>query len=119
MYIYLNVNYCVIFRKKLDVTYQTNWRSHNYSRRSPEQILAGSKSRLEALSTLWNEHRDRLIYNELEGSVKFSDVRPTDYRHNKTVKLPEPFNLDDEFYCEVRRKKILVRQEIQIIFSSY
>ena len=70
-------------------------------------ILLETGDRLETLARLWHEHQDRMTYNELKGTLEFSRMRPTDYRHNKAVKVTNPLHTDDEFQCELRRRKIL------------
>jgi len=105
--------------KKTDVKIETErmLAKHRYTKsifkkkgvpkKSPENIYMESGNRLDTLTRLWTENRERLIYDEISGSVDFSTMRPTDYRHNKSVKLPKPIDSDGEFGCELRRRKIL------------
>ena len=74
---------------------------------SPEKILLETGDRLKTLAKLWENNSGRLVYNELTGSVNFTQRRPTDYRHNKGVKLPGPLDPDGEFSCELRRRKFM------------
>ena len=74
---------------------------------SPEVIFRETGDRITTLSRLWRENKHRLIYNEIEGVMCFDQRRPTDYRNNKFIKLPKPLGYDEEFLCEVRRRKIM------------
>ena len=55
-------------------------------KKPPETILLETGNRLDTLANIWVQNKDRLIYNELEGTINFTSRRLTDYRHNKSVK---------------------------------
>ena len=72
-----------------------------------ESILVETQNKTETLSRLWLDNQDRLVYNEITGRANFSKRRPTDYRHNKLIKLPRHIDADNELACETRRRKIM------------
>ena len=55
--------------------------------------LSETGDTVETLTKLWLNYKSRLIYNEIEETVDFSQRRPTDYRHNKYIRLPKPLDL--------------------------
>ena len=69
--------------------------------------LSETGDTVETLTKLWLNYKSRLIYNEIEETVDFSQRRPTDYRHNKYIRLPKPLDPDAEFLCETKRRRFL------------
>ena len=66
--------------------------------------LGGKKQRKEdVLYDLWNEDKNKYVYDPVSNSVNFSKRKPTDYKLNKFVILPRPLDSDGEFLCEIRR----------------
>ena len=63
--------------------------------------------RLTKLHELYLENKNRFTYNPTERSISFQKRRATEYKLNKSVKLPKPLNSDQEFECEVRRREFL------------
>ena len=65
------------------------------------------KARLSRLSDIWSDTKDQFAYDPISRTLDFNGVRPTAYKHNKHVKLPQPLNIDEEFKCEFRRREYL------------
>ena len=65
------------------------------------------RTRLDKLNDLFEETKDRYIFDPLAKSVGFNKRRPTDYKLNKSVKLPKPLKSDAEFECELRRREYM------------
>ena len=86
---------------------KSSFKKKSINKKSPELIHKESGDRLKTLQKLWEAESDRMTYNQIAGSLDFTQRRPTDYRHNKNVKLPKPLDTDSEFSCEFRRRKIL------------
>ena len=63
--------------------------------------------RKKTLQILWKQHSDRKVYNKIKKDLSFKKRRPTDYRHNKRLKLPRSLKADLEFYCEFKRRKFM------------
>ena len=61
--------------------------------------------KLDRLYCMFNTCKDRYIYNPVKNSIRFSGRRATDYKHNKSIRLPKPLSNDQEFECEIRRRK--------------
>ena len=66
-----------------------------------------NKEREEKIAEIRNYSKDRFIYDPLHKSVSFCRRKPTDYKLNRYVHLPEPLDCDGEFQCELRRRKYM------------
>ena len=73
------------------------------------------KEREELLEQLWKEERKRLVYDQVDNKIDFRKRRPTDYKHNKRVKLPSAASTDLEFECERRRREYLHGLELFLV----
>ena len=63
--------------------------------------------RLEKIAEYYEKNKMRQIYNPFSKCLNFNSRRATDYRLNKSVKLPDPLGGDAEFECETRRRGFL------------
>ena len=64
----------------------------------------GYKKQLgETLGNLFDECKDRHVFNPINNSINFSARRATDYKLNKNIKLPKPMSSNKELQCELRR----------------
>ena len=74
---------------------------------STELINKKEASREEELKRLWEEERDRVVFDPILNKVNFNNRRPTDYKHNKRIILPKPAPIEIELECDRRRRKYL------------
>ena len=65
------------------------------------------KEREKRISEVWKDNESRFIYNPLKGNIDFNSARPTDYTINKHMYLPKPLSIEEEFECEIRKKKYM------------
>ena len=70
-----------------------------------ENKIEEGKKKIEdmSLEEIFQECRDRLIFDPLMNTVDFSQTKPTDYKLNRSVILPAPLENDKELECELRR----------------
>ena len=65
----------------------------------------------DRLLNLWQDNKEKYVYNPLTNKASFARRKPTDYKMNKFVHLPRPLHGDEEFLCETRRRKYLKAYE--------
>ena len=53
----------------------------------------------DTLAELFNECKNRYVFNPVEKSIDFSGRRATDYKMNRNVHLPKPTDNDRELQC--------------------
>ena len=86
-----------------------NGPSEENRRRKREEALKEddrkNKQREKKIREIWNKSKNRYVYNPIEKSISFSKRRPTDYKLNKFIHLPKPLSNEQEFYCEMRRRR--------------
>ena len=73
---------------------------------------------MDGIEKLYFESENRFIYNPIEKSIDFRGRRATDYKLNRSVKLPKPLPAEDEFQCEVRRRSYLAALEAYREFNK-
>ena len=56
------------------------------------------------LWNLWQQESHIHCYDPFLKTVDFASRRPTDYKLNTRIILPKPLNIDEEFYCESRKR---------------
>ena len=61
--------------------------------------------RRDRLHDIFHEQKNRYIYNPLEKSVGFNKRNASDYKMNKSIKLPKPLSSDKEFECEIKKRE--------------
>ena len=83
--------------------------------REKEKSLLKEK---DELYNLWDQYKDRYVYNPMTNTVNFSRRKPTDYKLNKFVHLPRPLDSEGEFQCELRRRKYIKAYEKYISWLS-
>ena len=61
----------------------------------------------KSLMELFLECKDRYVYDPINKGIDFTGRRATDYKLNRSVKLPKPMSNELEFDCELRRREYL------------
>ena len=70
--------------------------------------MTGEKDiRMEELKKAWHEIKDNHIFDPIVNRINFNNVKPTDYKHNKSIILPKPMKQEQEFEAEWRRREYL------------
>ena len=62
---------------------------------------------MNKLRESWRETQEKYIFDPIQEVLNFNAVRPTAYKHNKFVRLPQPMTNDEEFKCETRPRKYM------------
>ena len=59
------------------------------------------------LIDLFEEAKNRYVFNPLNKTIDFANMKPTDYKLNRHVKFPRPLDTDREFEIETRRRNYI------------
>lgn len=68
-------------------------------------ISLKERERLDKLCEKFNETKTSLTFDPFEKKINFNKRRPTKYRFNKNVKLPNAMSTNKEFECEIRKRE--------------
>ena len=83
----------------------------NIDKRIPDE-------RMTRLNEIFFEKQNKFIYNPLNNTIGFNKRGASDYKLNKSVKLPRPVKAEQEFQCEAKKQEYLkifkVYQNIQM-----
>ena len=69
--------------------------------------------RIARLNEIFVEKQNKFIFNPIKKSIGFNKRGASDYKLNKSVKLPRPVKTEQEFQCEAKK------QEYMKIFKAY
>ena len=73
--------------------------------------------RITKLNEVFRENQNKFIFNPVDNMINFNKRRATDYKLNKSIKLPRPMEANDEFQCEMKKREYVrafkAYQEIQ------
>ena len=72
-----------------------------------EDLHPKEVKRLNSILTTYNENKMRKVYNPIEKIVDFTQRKATDYKHNKSVKLPKSLPCEEELDIEIRRQEMV------------
>ena len=59
------------------------------------------------LNEVFRENQNRFIFNPIDNRINFNKRRATDYKLNKSVKLPRPMEANEEFECEMKKREFI------------
>jgi len=72
----------------------------------PEQKIP-DKKKFTKLNEVFRENQNRFIFNPIDNKISFNKRRATDYKLNKSVKLPQPMEANEEFECEMKKREYI------------
>ena len=61
--------------------------------------------RMDRLHEIFHNQKNRYVFNPLDKSIGFNKRNASDYKMNKSIKLPKPLSSEKEFECEVKRRE--------------
>ena len=59
----------------------------------------------DRLHEIFEDQKNRYIYNPIDMSICFNKRSASDYKMNKSIKLPKPLSNDQEFQCEIKKRE--------------
>ena len=94
-------------KKSLNRITDCNGMPINWPKGEAKYTGSDVKNNGETLGDMFRECKDRFVFNPLDKTIDFSTQRATDYKLNRSVKLPKPMDANKELQCEIRRTQYL------------